>query len=730
MALLAVACAWGVLEVHSSTDTWIGLAGGRQIWDTWMAGQPFPTHDTFSFTASGQVWLNQNWLTHLWQYWMYHSMGPDAVIYGTWVMAASIFLLTGAAALLRTRSSLGAIFVAALVGYGGRDFLSARPATTGFFCIAAQWFLLCALQGQDERRRWWPIVLLLPLMVLWSDAHGSFVFGFGLLGLYLGHWYVVRLRAHRLAWLLTLVLPVFAIGAASATRFPHDEATSRPAVTWAATVLAAWLAYATYWLYVRWAQPRLVLSDVQGCGLLIVLVLSVVASVALSPFGLANLIHVEKVAASDVWRQVSEWTPPTIDINTKWPPMSRFWWLLGLFGAGLAIATLVGLMLGVYAEEARLRRRISGGQKGSASQLASDEPEQGRLGAGCLHLNMFDLTAVAIGLALTLFARRFAPMFYIYASPVALVWLMRLAQNLAPRARSIAAGLASLAAIPAAILLANRTSADYQKELVTPFRAWPDYGLLQRVTRYDTVPDEAVRYLADNALTPNILCGWTHAGAVMFGVPGARVFIDGRAQQVYEESHYRAFQILFNDPSPTARQRLAVADGAGLPLVDGAAPRADAVLLWRAGNGEVLRALFRDSGEWVPVGLSYRCALFFRKGSAPLEQAGQRLRADTEKRDSDAFSIATRGHVWAHTSPPNVAEALRCWLSALEVAPQVGITCYDDVVSVLLANGRKEEARRFVDAQRQALARWEGRLPRNTLQELRVLLERCAQRTR
>jgi hypothetical protein len=62
--LFLAATAFGILEVHSSTDTWIGLAAGRQIY----TADEFPKTDTFSYTFNGEVWYNQNWLTHLFQY--------------------------------------------------------------------------------------------------------------------------------------------------------------------------------------------------------------------------------------------------------------------------------------------------------------------------------------------------------------------------------------------------------------------------------------------------------------------------------------------------------------------------------------------------------------------------------------------------------------------------------------------------------------------------------------
>ena len=208
IALFLAAAAWGVLEIHSSTDTWIGLAGGRAILENtdWTnLRETFPRNDTFSYTFDGELWFNQNWLTHVFQYWLYSHVSRDAVVYGTWLLASGVFWFVLLAAYWRSGSWLGALLAAAVVGLGCRDFLSARPATTGFFCISALWALVCALEGQRGKTRWWPIVLLLPLLFLWGNAHGSFVFGYGTLALYVGYWFLTRTIGHKFSWAFSLV---------------------------------------------------------------------------------------------------------------------------------------------------------------------------------------------------------------------------------------------------------------------------------------------------------------------------------------------------------------------------------------------------------------------------------------------------------------------------------------------------------------------------------------------
>jgi len=362
IVLFLMATAYGILEVHSSTDTWIGLAAGRQI----LTSDEFPKADTFSYTFYGQTWYNQNWLTHLAQYWLYSRVAPNAVIYGTWTLSASVFFLTLLAAYWRTRSWLGALLAASIVGLGCRDFLSARPATTGFFCIASLWALLCAIEGQREKRRWWPVALLLPLLMIWGNAHGSFVFGYGVLGLYVGYWFLARTIGVKYSWLFSLVavLIVMLVGGSMYSIAPEDtEAHPRELLQLGQTVFFSskltllsvlMIAYAACWAWVRYWRPRPAVSDKQVVGIIAVVAVALILTAALGPFGLENFTHGQKVAGSKVFRQVSEWNPPTT-LQRHFPPVWRFWTVLGV---SLGMLAACGL-LHAASEARRTSRALS-----------------------------------------------------------------------------------------------------------------------------------------------------------------------------------------------------------------------------------------------------------------------------------------------------------------------------------------------------------------------------------
>ncbi|RMF82668.1 MAG: hypothetical protein D6744_05820, partial [Planctomycetota bacterium] len=350
LLLFLAATVYGVIEVHSSTDTYIGLAGGRAIVEALSAGEPFPVKDTFSYPFYGEPWLNQNWLTHVWQYWLYSTFGPDAVIWGTWAMSASIFLMTLLACWIRSDHLLGSLIAASFVAVGCHNFISARPATTGFFAISALALLIAALEGQREKRRWWPIAAAAVLLIVWGCAHGSFVFGYVVFGVYIAYWGILAIWRRFLpqtgpaAFFLDAVVAVVTLIATWWIAFgtikgrflitPDMKARAVMFVTLGAIVSTVFLV----WHFVRDRRRPPAISGWQALGLLGALILAFTVTALAGPFGIENFTHGEKVAASETWRGVSEWNPPYAAGN-HFPPVRSFW---SIFAIAIAVLLVTG----------------------------------------------------------------------------------------------------------------------------------------------------------------------------------------------------------------------------------------------------------------------------------------------------------------------------------------------------------------------------------------------------
>ena len=137
----------------------------------------------------------------------------------------------------------------------------------------------------------------------------------------------------------------------------------------------------------------------------------------LGPFGPSNFWHPSKVATSDLWRLVPEWRSPLF-AGSDYGRIARFWGLLAIAGAAFAVALF-----------SYVTRANSAGAPDHRSSAAGTEV------GGLAVLFRFDVVMCLVGLVLALWARRFIPMFYIFAAPAILCWVRPAAAKLLARTR-------------------------------------------------------------------------------------------------------------------------------------------------------------------------------------------------------------------------------------------------------------------------------------------------------
>ncbi len=594
VAFFVAACAWSVLDAEFSTDTWMGLATGRQLMEQldWRRFyETFPLQDSFSYTFYGSAWFNGNWLSNLVQYWIYERMGASAVAYATWAIAACIQVLVLLAVYWRTESWLAACLSAAFVGIGERDFLEPRAAIVGLLCLAALWALICAIEGQRDRRRWWPVVLLLPLLVFWSNAHGGFVFGYGLVALYVGHWAAVRFGK-------------------------FDTPASTRQILAIATVLIA----------------------------------AVAITAVLSPFGIRSFTHSGQIASSTVFRSVSEWHPAYSRVGTLYPPMWRFWGIVGLTGSGVLLLWLAGKI---------------------ALRSAQEAPDR-----GTAPLSLFDAAVVLICVCMTLWARRFAPLLYVLSAPILAVWIMRLAEPLAPHLRGYGVPALKLGAVLAAVLTGWLTWRAVQRDLIDAFKDQPATGILERARGLGAL-DEAIRFAGENGLRVNMFTHYGDGGSVMFYAPHARVFIDGRSDQLYTEQHFRRYFALVDSRTPADEL---------LRSLDQTAT--DAVLVPGWAGATALQRTLLFSPDWALAFFNARYMLCLRRGSPGLNRLGElalegKLWWPPVAETTMPYAQASRAMVLLNTSPSNRAQALDLLERTVDRHPPLGQAIYPAITRAL-----------------------------------------------
>ena len=177
-------------------DTWLTLMAGREVLDH---GLPHTEHLTI--LGDGRTWTDQQWLAQVVFYAAHELAGMRAVILlGIALVLVALALVTATARTsgASSRSTFLIGFLAVLAGPWGWTL---RAQTTALPFYAGTLWLLIDASRRGVRRR---TLLVLPLLVVWANLHGSVVLGAALTML-LG--VVAMVCARRLAWLpATLVV--------------------------------------------------------------------------------------------------------------------------------------------------------------------------------------------------------------------------------------------------------------------------------------------------------------------------------------------------------------------------------------------------------------------------------------------------------------------------------------------------------------------------------------------
>ncbi len=169
-AFLAVlgAAAWSQPAVAGS-DLWWHLASGRDIW----LSRAVPHRDPYSFTAPDVLWMNHEWLWDL-IYWNAYAVHPQLVAWMHLGVLLAVFWGVFEVARRISGSLTGSVLATWGAAASAHWFLDIRPHV---------WTLGLVQIVLLTRDRPWAPWLWPPLVVLWANLHGGFVFGVGTIGL-------------------------------------------------------------------------------------------------------------------------------------------------------------------------------------------------------------------------------------------------------------------------------------------------------------------------------------------------------------------------------------------------------------------------------------------------------------------------------------------------------------------------------------------------------------------
>ena len=179
VAALAVAAGVSLATVpsHLNQDGWLALVDGRYV-----AQHGIPHRDTFAVLTHGAQWIDQQWLAQLAIYGLYQLGGLP--LYSLVYVALTVggFGIAIAAARRLGGSEAHVVWVlplGAFLYFAG----SFQIRTEGFaypLFVGVLWLLAAEIRAPSRRR----VYLVFPLLVLWSNLHGSASLGAGLTMLY------------------------------------------------------------------------------------------------------------------------------------------------------------------------------------------------------------------------------------------------------------------------------------------------------------------------------------------------------------------------------------------------------------------------------------------------------------------------------------------------------------------------------------------------------------------
>jgi hypothetical protein len=175
---LFVFCFDKLTATVADPDLWGYMAFGRHFWET---GE-FLYQDIFSYVPTLNAWIYHEWLTGAIFYPLFKTFGAPGLQllkYGAGFATIGLVYLTA-----RQR---GAYILSAAFG----AFVTIEFLRTGYSPVRAQIFTyfffsltLFLLERVKQTKRWEFLALLLPVYIFWANAHGGFLAGLCLIGLF------------------------------------------------------------------------------------------------------------------------------------------------------------------------------------------------------------------------------------------------------------------------------------------------------------------------------------------------------------------------------------------------------------------------------------------------------------------------------------------------------------------------------------------------------------------
>ncbi|MBN2210096.1 MAG: hypothetical protein JW709_01755 [Sedimentisphaerales bacterium] len=608
-------------------------------------------------------WINQNWLTHA-AFYAFKALGADNPIaenpFGESLIVLYKFLQAILTALFAywTARELGAhpLIAALVVAFGvllSRSFIDLRPNISSILYAIITVYLLVRWRNGKYRSMFW----MIPVMILWANVHGGFIYAMMLFVLaggayavhaFAGRWQVLFLLGG-LACVTVIVMSAtgtdkfdeilrgsqqtikkidnqkillsqaFRTGKLSSMEYdnriwrldrdlkPMYQQDFAIRLTRIFAILAVLsmlgIIACVLWRLMR-GNPSELFFPIQRRSLKYLAVgggCVVLIPWFFSPFGLENLVHpllVATGAEGKEWREVAEWLP-------IWQPHG--------FGNARYYAPfliLLGVTLVVWWV---LRARAGGSVVPAMRRRPSDESSDTGPKVDLAHLAI-----VAITVAMSIQSRRFIFLGGIIVAPFLAVWftdvvnMFSARRSKLPRENAVAMRsrfLVVFAWTTGMVFAAIFIACVWDTYFRPPIQG-PQLSMFRRMVGISDQPVRAMEFFNANHLQGVVLNEWTHGGFITFhqtpdpktGESPCKVFMDGRAQAAYDiehfrlQNHYRTFPE--NMDMEEFHQKLQT-KGLNLALLD-----------MYSSSSDDLQTLFARSPRWVRLYSDQRYVIY------------------------------------------------------------------------------------------------------------------------
>jgi hypothetical protein len=247
----------GLARFELVGDSWLTLVSGREV-----VQHGLPQHDQLMALSHGARWVDQQWLAQVVFYELAHLGGIQAAVLLHVLLLAGAFAIAVVAARRHGASPATVLWVGLACVFLAPWAWQLRAQSFAYPLFAATLWLLSADSRAPSRR----VLLVLPLLIVWANLHGSVVLGAGLVALRGLTIVYARLRTGESppAWalragcllaspLLALASPYGAallgyyrhmLGSPLLSRFVQEWGPTTPAKAWLfypVAILAVWL---------------------------------------------------------------------------------------------------------------------------------------------------------------------------------------------------------------------------------------------------------------------------------------------------------------------------------------------------------------------------------------------------------------------------------------------------------------------------------------------------------